>query len=58
MALTPKELVSVMSILSEESSSSFDVIANGLHHYFGSNDYFRLGTALVSIFVTGDFVHY
>jgi len=42
----------VLSILSEEAvsgSSSFEVIANALHHHFGSNDYFRVGTALLML---------
>ena len=51
MTLTQKELMSVISILAEESASTFDVIANALHHYFEPNDYFRLGTGLVSIFL-------
>ena len=48
MTLTQKELMSIISILSEETSSTFDVIVNAFHHYFGANDYFRLGTGLVS----------
>lgn len=54
MALNQKELMSVISILSEEASSTFDVIANALHHYFGSNDYFRLGSALLMLFQQPD----
>merc|ERR1712168_268294 len=49
----PKELTSILSILSEEAvsgSSSFEAIANALHHYFGPNDYLRVGTALLMMF--------
>jgi len=51
--LSPKELSSLLSILSEEAvsgSSSFEAIANALHHYFGPNDYLRVGTALLMMF--------
>ena len=54
MTLTQKELMSIISILSEETSSTFDVIANAFHHYFGTNDYFRLGTSLVRFFFLND----
>ena len=53
MTLSPKELTSILSILSEEAvsgSSSFEAIANALHHYFGPNDYLRVGTALLMMF--------
>jgi len=53
MTLTPKELTSILSILSEEAvsgASSFEAIANALHHYFGPNDYLRVGTALLMMF--------
>jgi len=59
MTLSPKELTSVLSILSEEAvsgSSSFEVIANALHHYFDSNDYFRVGTALLMMLQQPDFL--
>lgn len=51
--LTSKELTSLMSILSEEAvsgSCSFEAIANALHHYFGPNDYLRVGTALLMMY--------
>eukprot|EP00111_Clytia_hemisphaerica_P024769 TCONS_00072992-protein len=54
MTLSQKELLSVISILAEESASTFDVISNALHHYFGPNDYFRLGTALLMLFQQPD----
>ena len=40
------------SILTEDAaagSSSFETLANALHHHFGSNDYFRVGTAIVGV---------
>ncbi|XP_002164471.1 CCR4-NOT transcription complex subunit 11 [Hydra vulgaris] len=57
MTLSIKELTSLLSILSEEAvsgSSSFEVIANALHHYFGPNDYFRVGMALLIMYQQPD----
>lgn len=57
MTLSPKELTYILSILSEEAvsgSSSFEVISNALHHYFGPNDYFRVGTTLLMMFQQPD----
>jgi len=57
MSLSPKELQAILSILSEEAvSSSFEVIANALHHYFGPTDYFRVGTALLMMFQQSDLI--
>eukprot|EP00795_Rhopilema_esculentum_P013034 gene13034-3809_t len=50
MTLSPPELSTLMSILTEDAaagSSSFETLANALHHHFGSNDYFRVGTAIL-----------
>ncbi len=39
------------SILTEDTLSgaaSFETLVSALHHHFGPNDYFRVGTAIVS----------
>ena len=41
----------ISSVLSEDATQtqSFEVLATSLHHYFSKHDYFKVGTALVSI---------
>eukprot|EP00794_Sanderia_malayensis_P016862 gene16862-18564_t len=52
MALSTKELSTLLSILTEETvsgSTSFETIVSSLHHHFGPNDYFRVGTAILML---------
>ena len=41
------------SVLSEDATKTqtFDALALSLHHYFNKQDYFKVGTALVSTIV-------
>lgn len=52
MTLSPKELTTLLSILTEDTSSgltSFETLINSLHHHFGPNDYFRVGTGILTL---------
>lgn len=56
MALSVKELASLLSVLSEDTTQThtFENLANMLHHHFSKQDCFKIGTALVLLLQNGD----
>lgn len=56
MALSLKELASLLSVLSEDATEtqSFEVLASTLNHYFSKQDHFKVGTALVLLLQNRD----
>ncbi|XP_064635029.1 CCR4-NOT transcription complex subunit 11-like [Lineus longissimus] len=56
MALSLKDLASLLSVLSEDATQtqSFENLASSLHHYFNKQDHFKLGTALVLLLQNRD----
>lgn len=56
MALTSKELSSLLGILSEDnlSQSSFEGIASTFHHTFQRQDHFRVGSSLMLLYQQPD----
>ncbi|OWF50712.1 CCR4-NOT transcription complex subunit 11 [Mizuhopecten yessoensis] len=56
MALTLKELASLLSVLSEDATQtqSFEALASSFHHYFTKQDHFKVGSALVLLLQNRD----
>ncbi|XP_052801509.1 CCR4-NOT transcription complex subunit 11-like [Mya arenaria] len=56
MALSLKELASLLSVLSEDATQtqSFEQIATSFHHYFQKQDHFKVGSALVLLLQNRD----
>ncbi|XP_069132414.1 CCR4-NOT transcription complex subunit 11-like isoform X1 [Argopecten irradians] len=56
MALTLKELASLLSVLSEDATQtqSFESLAASFHHYFTKQDHFKVGSALVLLLQNRD----
>ncbi|KAI0228884.1 CCR4-NOT transcription complex subunit 11 [Lamellibrachia satsuma] len=56
MALSLKELASLLSVLSEDATQTqtFEGLASTLHHYFSKQDYFKVGNALVLLLQNED----
>ncbi|KAL3841387.1 hypothetical protein ACJMK2_019540 [Sinanodonta woodiana] len=56
MALSLKELASLLSVLSEDATQTqtFESIASSFHHYFQKPDHFKIGMALVMLLQNRD----
>jgi len=57
MTLSPTEISTLLSILTEDASSgssSFETLVNALHHHFGPNDYLRVGTSMLVLLQNPD----
>ncbi|KAL5006904.1 hypothetical protein ScPMuIL_015710 [Solemya velum] len=56
MALSLKDLASLLSVLSEDATQTqtFEALASSFHHYFTKQDHFKVGTALVLLLQNRD----
>ncbi|XP_048727465.1 CCR4-NOT transcription complex subunit 11-like isoform X1 [Ostrea edulis] len=56
MALSVKELASLLSVLSEDTTQtqSFESLAASFHHYFTKQDHFKVGSAIVLLLQNRD----
>ncbi|XP_038053040.1 CCR4-NOT transcription complex subunit 11-like [Patiria miniata] len=56
MALSAKELASLLNLLSEDqvSTSSFEILATNFHHAFRMQDHYKVGSALVLLLQNQD----
>ncbi|CAG2253716.1 CCR4-NOT transcription complex subunit 11-like isoform X1 [Mytilus galloprovincialis] len=56
MALSLKELASLLSVLSEDATQTqtFEGLAAGFHHYFTKQDHYKVGSALVLLLQNRD----
>ncbi|XP_065940834.1 CCR4-NOT transcription complex subunit 11 isoform X3 [Magallana gigas] len=56
MALSVKELASLLSVLSEDTTQtqSFESLATSFHHYFTKQDHFKVGSSIVLLLQNRD----
>ncbi|EDV21844.1 uncharacterized protein TRIADDRAFT_50727 [Trichoplax adhaerens] len=56
MALSTKDMNSLLSVISEENLtvSSLESLASSVHHFFGRQDHFKLGTAMTVLLQQSD----
>lgn len=58
MALDSSQLVSLLSVLSEENTTSqtLEAIGNSFHQFFNKQEFFKIGCALVALLQNKDLV--